>query len=240
MQADQYRQQDREDRTLDSLAYASKVGSNKEKKCLDGTRSEILSEVVDWITNTDLLCSLSFGLMDLEAGKGKFAIAHTIAHHARNLGLLGPCFYFTRVKLAEGLHTKLFLTIARDLADRALRLRAPLTDVITKNRSLMDTEDVAEQWENFIVEFLSRLRGFSTGVIVEVIDALDESGAEATRAPVLEALIASDAKLPANIRILLTSRPLVDIWEALNASQHVFIRSLDDIDTESTTRDIVM
>ena len=239
MQTDQYTQQDREDRTLGSLTYASKVGLNKEKKCLDGTRSEILSEVVDWITNTDPAAPRIFWLHG-QAGKGKSAIAHTIALHALNLGLLGSCFCFTRVKLAEGLHTKLFPTIARDLADRDLRLRAPLTDVITKNHSLMHTEDVAEQWEKFIVEPLSRLQNFSTGAIVVVIDALDESGAEATRAPVLEALTASDAKLPANIRILLTSRPLVDIREAMNASRHVRIRSLDDIAIELTTRDIVM
>ena len=232
-------EQTREDRTLESLAYASKVGLTQGKKCLDGTRTEILSEVVDWITNTDPAASRIFWLHG-QAGKGKSAIAHTVALHARNLGLLGSCFCFTRVRLAEELHTKLFPTIARDLADRDLRLRAPLADVITKNRSLMDTEDVSEQWEKFIVEPLSLLRGCLTGAIVVVIDALDESGAEATRAPVLEALTASNAKLPTNFRILLTSRPLVDIREALNASRHVRIRSLDDIDAELTTRDTVM
>ena len=240
MQVDQYStQQTREERTLESLAYARKVGLTQGKKCLDGTRTEILNEVVDWINNTDPTAPRIFWLHG-QAGKGKSAIAHTIALHARNLGLLGSCFCFTRVRLAEELHTKLFPTIARDLADRDLRLRGPLADEISKSHSLRDTEDISEQWEKFIVEPLSHLRRFSTGAIVVVIDALDESGAEATRVSVLEALTASDAKLPANIRILLTSRPLVDIREALSASQHVRIRSLDDIDAESTTRDIVM
>ena len=143
MQTDQYMQQDHEDRTLDSLTYASKVGLNKEKKCLDGTRPEILSEVMDWITNTDPAVPHIFWLHE-QAGKGKSAIAHTIALHTRNLGLLGSCFCFTHVKLAEGLHTKLFPTITCDLADHDLCLRVPLTDVITKNHSLMHTEDVAE------------------------------------------------------------------------------------------------
>ena len=71
-----------------------------------------------------------------------------------------------------------------------------------------------------------------------VIDALDEGGAEASRAAFLDALAAYDAELPTNIRIFLTSRPLVDIGEVLNTAQHVRARSLDDIDVELTIRDI--
>ena len=230
-------QQIREDRSLDSLAYASQVGVIQKKRCLDGTRTEILKEIVDWINNTDPTAPRIFWLHG-QAGKGKSAIAHTIALQARNLGVLGSCFCFTRVRQAEELHTKLFPTIARDLADHDLRLRTLLAEMIANNHSLKDTTDVAEQWEKFIVEPLSRLHGPSTGTVVVVIDALDESGAETTRAPFLEALTVCCAKLPANIRILLTSRPFVDIQEVLDASQHVHTRSLDDINAELTTSDI--
>ena len=229
-------QQTHEDRSLDSLIYASKLGLTKEKKCLDGTRTEILKEVIDWINSADPAAPRIFWLHG-QAGKGKSAIAHTIALQARNLGVLGSCFCFTRVRQAEELHTKLFPTIARDLADHDLRLRTLLAEMIAKNHSLRDTTDIAEQWEKFIVQPLSQLQGFS-GVIVVVIDALDESGAETTRVRVLEALTACDAKLPTSIRILLTSRPLVDIQEALDGSQHVRTRSLDDVDIESTISDI--
>ena len=230
-------QQIREDLNLGSLAYASRVGLIKGKKCLDGTRTEVLREVVDWINNTDATASPIFWLHG-QAGRGKSAIAHTVALQARNLGILGSCFCFTRVRQHEGLHTKLFPTIARDLAGRDLRLRPLLTEVIANNPSLKDTADIAEQWEKFIVEPLSLLEGSSTGNTVVVIDALDESGAETTRVSILEALTACDAKPPANVRILLTSRPLVDIQEVLSASEHVRIRSLDDIDVELTTSDI--
>ena len=54
-----------------------------------------------------------------------------------------------------------------------------------------------------------------------IIDTSDENGAEGTRAPVLEALIANDGNLPGNLRILLTSRPMVDISEVLGTTQHV-------------------
>ena len=230
-------QQIREGLSLDSLVYAGKVGLNQEKQCLDGTRTQILNDVVDWMNNTASTAPRIFWLHG-QAGKGKSAIAHTVALQAKNLGILGSCFCFTRVRQHEELHTKLFPTIARDLADRDLRLRALLAKVISSDRSLTDTADVMSQWENLIVEPLSRLKGSPTGNVVVVIDALDESGTESTRTIVLKALAACDAKLPANMRILLTSRPFMDIWEALNAAQHVHARSLDDLAVESTMGDI--
>ena len=215
--------------SLDALTCAGRVGLNKEKKCLDGTRTEILNEIVDWISTTDANTPSIFWLHG-QAGRGKSAIAHTIALQAQNLRMLGSCFCFNRVRQHEGLHMKLFPTIARDLADRDLRLRPLLAEVIANNHSLGDTEDIAEQWQKFILDPLSQLQGSSTGNILIVIDALDESGEEATRATVLKVLSTQGANLPANVRILLTSRPLMDIGEVLNRSWHVHVRSLDDID----------
>ena len=114
-------QQTCKDHSLDSLAYASKVGLIKGKECLDGTRTEILNKIVDWINKADPTAPRIFWLHG-QAGKGKSAIAHTIALQARNLSVLESCFCFPRVRQAEGLHTKLFLTIARDLADCDLRM----------------------------------------------------------------------------------------------------------------------
>ena len=111
---------------------------------------------------------------------------------------------------------------------------------MSTSHSLGDTEDITEQWEKFIVEPLSQLQGPSTGTIMVVIDTLDKSGTEGTRAPILEALTASDAKLPTNVQILLTSQPLVGIQEAINGSKHVCTRSLDDVDAESTVCDICL
>jgi len=230
-------QQIYEDFSSNCLTCADRVGLDETKKCLDGTRVEILNEIVDWINNTDASTPRVFWLYG-QAGKGKSAIAHTVARHAQNLGVLGSCFCFSRVRHHEQLHTKLFPTIARDLAHRDFRLRPLLVEVTAKNHSLRDTTDVAAQWNKLIFEPLSQLKESPTGHVVVVIDALDESGAESTRATVLGVLAAYGAKLPANIRILLTSRPLVDIGEALTTSPHIYARSLDDIDTELTMRDI--
>jgi len=230
-------QQVREDLSLDSLVCAGQVGLIKGKKCLDGTRTEILNEIIDWMNNTDPATPPILWLHG-QAGRGKSAIAHTIALQAQNLGMLGSCFCFSRTRHHEGLHVKLFTTIARHLADRDLRLRQILAEVIANDYSLRDTADVAEQWQKFILEPLSQLEGPLCRNVVVVIDALDESGAEATRRDILGILATHEIQLPVNIRILLTSRPIMDIRQTLLASQHVQARSLDDIEAESVTRDI--
>jgi len=229
-------QQIREDFSLESLVCAGQVGLIKGKKCLDGTRTEILTEILDWMNSTDPATPPILWLHG-QAGRGKSAIAHTIALQAQNLGVLGSCFCFSRTRHHEGLHVKLFATIARDLADCDLRLHQILAEVISNDHSLRDTADIAEQWKKFILEPFSQLEGTLSRNIVVVIDALDESGAEATRRDILD-ILAHGAQLPSNIRIVLTSRPIMDIRQALLVSHHVQAKSLDDIEADSATRDI--
>ncbi|KAG6332238.1 hypothetical protein ID866_6853 [Astraeus odoratus] len=227
----------REDLNLDGMVYAAGVGLNTTKKCLDGTRIEILNAIIDWINDIDVNAPRIFWLHG-QAGKGKSAIAHTVALHAKNLGVLGSCFCFTRVRQKEGLQGKLIPTIARDLVDRDLRLRPLLVDAIASDRSLKETEDVLQQWQKFILEPLSKLRGPATGNVVMVIDALDESGGLTTREDILDIFSTRATELPQNFRILLTSRPLRDITDALQGVGHVRELSLDNVPVTSTRGDI--
>ena len=226
-----------EDIAFNFLERAERVGPNEAKKCLDGTRTDILNEIIDWINNEDATAPRIFWLYG-QAGKGKSAIAHTIALHARNLGMLGSCFCFSRVRQHEGLHMKLFQTIAHDLAGLDLRVRLLLDEVVSQNYSSKKRANTVEEWKGFILGPLSRLEGSFTGNVVIVIDALDESGAERTRAAILHVFATYGAELPANIRVFLASRPLLDIGKGLNTSQHILARSLDHIDTKSTMHDI--
>ena len=169
-----------------------RVGLNEAKKCLDGTRIEILKEIVDWINNTDVSAPHIFWLYG-QAGKGKSAIMHTIAQQAQNLSMLGSCFCFSHVRQHKQLHIKLFPTIACDLADRDLCLRPLLVEVTTDNHSLRDTTDIAAQWKKLILKPLSQLKGSPTENVMVVINALDESGAEHSRVTVLQFLAAYGA-----------------------------------------------
>ncbi|KAG1787800.1 hypothetical protein EV424DRAFT_1269319, partial [Suillus variegatus] len=80
------------------------------------TRNELLTEMKSWINSTEnarrvlRLCGT--------AGRGKSAIAHTIANWSNELGGLGSCLCFDRTRGAHRLHQKIFITVARDSADR--------------------------------------------------------------------------------------------------------------------------
>ena len=135
---------------------------------------------------------------------------------------------------------KLFTTIARDLADRDLRYRLLLAEVISNDYALRDTEDIMEQWQKFIIGPLLQLAGSSSQNVIIIIDALDESGVDDTREGILDILTTHGANLPATTCILMTSQPLADIREALCAKDHILTRSLDDIDYDATIDDIFL
>ncbi|KIM63729.1 hypothetical protein SCLCIDRAFT_116601, partial [Scleroderma citrinum Foug A] len=227
-----------EDLNLDGMMYASEAGLNTTKKCLDGTRGEILQEIVDWIHDPDVNAPRIFWLHG-QAGRGKSAIAHTIALWFKNVGGLGSCFCFARDRQTERRHEKMLSTIARDLANRDIAFRRMLANVIEEDNTLKTTPDVIQQWEKLLLEPLSKVSGGIVGKVVLVIDALDESGADSSRKHILSVLTSTEAAfLPSNFRILLTSRPLSDITRALGNAQHVKVVSLDDVPAVFTERDI--
>ena len=227
-----------EDVNLDEMAYAGGTGHDTTKKCLDGTRTEILREIVDWIHNPDVNVPRIFWLYG-QAGKGKSAIAHTIALWFKNSGGLGSCFCFARDRQAERRKEKMLTTISRDLADWDPRFRRALAGVFANNRSLMATPDVLQQWEKLILAPLSQVSSEIAGNIVIVVDALDESGPESSRSHILSVLRSPQfAKLPSNFRLLVTSRPLPDIQAVLSRALHVKAVSLDDVPVAFTERDI--
>ncbi|KAL4074511.1 WD40-repeat-containing domain protein [Scleroderma yunnanense] len=223
---------------LDGMAYVGDAGLNTTKKCLDGTRTEILKEIVGWINDPDVNAPRIFWLHG-QAGKGKSAIAHTIALWLKNAGGLGSCFCFARDRQTEHREEKMLTTIARDLADHEPTFRRALAGVFASNRSLMATPDVIQQWERLLLAPLSQISGGIVGSIVVVIDALDESGPESSRSHILSMLGSPrTAKLPSNFRLLITSRPLPDIQAALSCAHHVKAMSLDDVPVAFTNRDI--
>ncbi|KIO00159.1 hypothetical protein M404DRAFT_770902, partial [Pisolithus tinctorius Marx 270] len=227
-----------EDLNLEGMAYAVGAGLNTTKKCLDGTRTEILKDIIDWITTSDVNAPRILWLHG-QPGRGKSAIAHTIASWIEDVKATGTCFCFARDRQAERREEKILTTIARDLADRDPAFRRALSNVVSNNHSLKTTCDVLQQWKRFILEPLSKINGEIVGNVVVVIDALDESGPEISRREILSLLVSSEAAhLPANFRILLTSRPLPDIERVMRDVPHVKATSLDDVRRELVERDI--
>ena len=219
------------------MEYAAAAGLNTTKHCLPGTREDILSEIKSWITRTGEDVAPVLWLSGT-AGKGKPAIAHTIANWSKEAGCLGACFCFDRTRVADHRHEKIFTTIARDLADCNPAIRRALASAVRDNNELRHTADITRQWRELVVEPIRVASTVVTAPVLIVIDALDESGNDSSREQILRLLTTQLSKLPGNFRVMITSRPLEDIHKSLHTASHVRHLSMDDIPPESTTRDI--
>jgi hypothetical protein len=227
------------------MSYADGAGLDTRKECLQGTRTEILSEITEWVNSTGENVPRVLWLSG-PAGKGKSAIAHTIAKWFKDVGGLGSCYTFDRQREADRRHEKIFSTIARDLADRDPEMRRALATVVQDENSLKKTADIIQQWQKLLIEPLGKSSGSTGESIVIVIDALDESGGVETRRDLLRILagkhqnpsIPKIADLPDNFRFIVTSRPLDDIDVELHDVQNVRQMSMDDIPPACAERDI--
>ena len=214
------------------------------KTCLEGTRNGILNEIIAWINNTEDNTRVFW--LHGSSGTGKSSIAHTIAYRFKKLGRLGSCYCFNRNEMAEQRDKNIFTTIARDLADRDVQMRRELLAAVHLDTSLKNTTDILQQWKELIMKPAQKLSEAMVGPIVIVIDALDESGGADSRRHILRILsgkLDDDesriSKLPPNFRILLTSRPLPDIYDALDGVSHVNYKSMDSIPSSLTQCDIL-
>jgi hypothetical protein len=230
---------------LSGIIYAEGAGLDTRKECLQGTRTEILSQITEWVNSTENNVPRVLWLSG-PAGKGKSAIAHTIAKWFEDVGGLGSCYTFDRQREADRRHEKIFSTIARDLADRDLEMRRALADAVQAASSLKKTADIIQQWQKLLVKPLAKSSGSSGEPIVIVIDALDESGGVETRRDLLRILAGKHpdpavhkiTDLPNNFRFIVTSRPLDDIINGFRDVRHIRLMSMDDIPPADAKRDI--
>jgi hypothetical protein len=225
------------------MTYAKGAGLDNRKQCLQGTRTEILSKITEWVNSTGDNVPRVLWLSG-PAGKGKSSIAHTISKWFNDVGGLGSCYCFDRQREADRRHEKIFSTIARDLADHDPEMRRALADAVQTANSLKNTADITQQWQKLLIEPLGKSFGSTVGPIVIMIDALDESGGVETRRDLLRILagkhqdpaIPKITDLPANFRFIVTSRPLGDIKDEFRGVQHIRQMSMDDIPTAVAER----
>ncbi|GJJ08970.1 hypothetical protein Clacol_003191 [Clathrus columnatus] len=203
--------------SVGNLPYAPGAGLHTGKQCLPGTRIEILEEIINWVNDVDENCPRLFWLVG-PAGIGKSAIAHSIALWFQSIGRLGSFFCFDR-NSPNKRREKVFSTIARDLADLDEQIKRKLAEVVHNKTSLQNTTDLHLQWKHFVFEPLQAISEVSTGPILVVIDALDESGGPILRQDLLKILVKETSLLPVNFRILVTSRPEQDINTAFPGSE---------------------
>ncbi|KAG1792158.1 uncharacterized protein HD556DRAFT_572080 [Suillus plorans] len=135
---------------LIGMEYATGAGLNRSKCCLPNTRQDLLKDIKNWISSTEEGAPRILWLSGT-AGKGKSAVAHTIANWYMECGL-GSFFCFDRTRQADRRQDKIFRTIASDLAGRNPIVRRALAQAVRDDDELKRTADITKQWQELIVE----------------------------------------------------------------------------------------
>jgi NACHT domain len=141
------------------------------------------------------------------AGTGKSTIARTVAQKYDDQNRLGASFFFSRGGGDVSHASKLFTTIAIQLAKKSPALKRFICEVITKHSDIA-SQTLRDQWNQLVLRPLSKLEaGSLQSPLVLVVDALDECEGENDIRGILQ--LFNEAKSLANIRlrVFITSRP---------------------------------
>ncbi|KAF7966894.1 hypothetical protein HWV62_36623, partial [Athelia sp. TMB] len=185
--------------------------------CLPGTQQERLEEVIDW-----LLTPSSQNVLWLHgaAGLGKSTIATTIAAYFGGLHRRGAFLFFDRNSPLESAPSRVITTLAFQLAQKSPAIQATVALAIEQRPELI-SDPLAIQFQSLLVEPLVAAAEQIEGPIIIVLDALDECGDGYSRRKLLDILSKDLGGLPAQFRILITSRPEHDIKGAFASRSHI-------------------
>ena len=186
--------------------------------CLTNTRLNVINDIMEWIENDSNEAKKVLWVYGL-AGSGKSTLSTTIAQIMRSHHRLGAFFFFSR-----DIPQRNFATLIRTLAYRLAMFDARFATAIS--RVVADHENIAEMPLEFQFETLLSSNGlksveWSEGPIILIIDALDECGSEANRKVLIRVLSKGFSDLPSFLRIIVVSRPELDIEHALGSHLHV-------------------
>lgn len=179
--------------------------TRKLESCLPGTRSSVLHEIQDWITDTKK--PSVFWLHGL-AGIGKTTIARTVAEWADANGFLGASYFFAR-DVDDLRDPKLVITtLAFQLAQTDENLLEHIAKAIDSNPDIAHKE-VERQFDVLLKGPFDEKKKSTTSwkKVVIVIDALDECAEEVRVEKILKAIVDYAPKMDSSIRVFITSRP---------------------------------
>jgi hypothetical protein len=189
---------------LDKLPFAKGARWNHVGRptCLEGTRTEELKGINDWIhAENDHRIYLLTGL----AGTGKTTISLSVALLAEKEGVLGASFFCSRDSDERSNISFIFPTIASLLSQHSPEFCAQLIAAVKEypdiGHALPD-----EQLKRLIVEPLGRITLFDHPVVI-VVDALDEGKDEKAPEIILLALSRHIHHIPF-LKVFVTSRPV--------------------------------
>ncbi|KAJ6629728.1 hypothetical protein B0H10DRAFT_2184299 [Mycena sp. CBHHK59/15] len=210
---------------------------NTPEKCMDGTRVNIINDIITQLTSPPNSSRHLF-MLSGSAGSGKSTIAKSVASIlAEEKHILAASFFFSR-DYADHKEIKLLpSTIARQLADYNADFRHLLVKFLDGDCTGILTAEPRLQFQQLVVELLVQMPPSPTPWII-CLDALDECGKD-RRQVFLRWLSDSITHMPTYVRFFLTGRPDVPSYlklDILHSLMHEII--LDQIDRSTVECDI--
>lgn len=154
------------------------------------------------------------------AGAGKSTIAQTLAELCAEQKLLLGTFFFSRTDVRRSSHHAFAATIAYHAASSSSDLRTSISTVIEDDPMIFE-KSLRIQLMSLLIDPINKLsvvrRRFMPYVII--IDGLDECVDREKQTYILEVLSHVVHKCSIPLRILIASRPEIEIKAAFNADQ---------------------
>ncbi len=187
--------------TLRELKFADESGYNSSKVCLDGTRKELIGEIIimDWCGSVD---HAQMTLLTAVTGAGKSTVAHTIAHSCAECDVLLASFFFKEGRITSPKY--LWSSMARSLAIRSKSYHQTLTSVLEKDPTMAAAAFDQQFWK-LILEPLHHGPPPADSPLIIVINALDKCDKDASLSKLLRDNI---PELPHCIKFFVTLRPI--------------------------------
>lgn len=206
--------------------------------CFQGTRTGLLDDIREWVTNPDPSIPKCFWLSGI-AGIGKTTVAYSVAELARNLGILDADFFFSRLGEDELRDPALvFTTLAYQLALMDPEFSRVITAALQRNPDA-GFASLKKQLDTLIIKPLSELERTPDRIVVLVLDAFDECESRGAK-EILQLLVSALPFLPFFLKIFITSRPEPHIRSVLVPSNNLQMTALHDIEAFVVKEDIEM
>ena len=201
------------------------------------TRTEVISEVLDWASKSDANSTKIFWLHG-HAGAGKTSIATSVACSLDDVSRrwLGASFFFCRDIASRSMPFQVLSSIAFQLSSLDPRIASgicqALVDDLDIGRSALST-----QFQKLIKVPLCGANTLKKPIVI-LLDGLDEC-TEGKRKELLGVILDGLPHLPTPVKFVVTSRPEADIEAALLAMDSLVLKfSLNSLPRDVVDRDI--
>ena len=217
---------------IKELPSVPKATYDPGRQCMDGTRKEVIAAALKWASTPG---EPRVYWLSGQAGRGKTAIATSIACALHDEKSLGGTFFFRRDDEERRQTDKVFSSIAYQMSTAYEPLHTQICAVLSKDKDV-GKYSPWQQFKNLIHRPLQAAQGFLHQPVVILFDALDECGETDDDRRLFLLIIQKHLQLlPNTVKFIITSRPDPDLKAAFQGMDGL----VDNFDLDRHAADLV-